>query len=133
MMKDYYQVLGVTRDASQEQIKKAFRGLALQHHPDRNPQNQKEAGEKFKEINAAYEVLGDAARRQRYEYLVTLSTYTHRPGAQDIPGGSQAAGLDEEELQRLLRQLAAIDLGFGIGPGFGRGCGRGSGRNCRRR
>jgi curved DNA-binding protein CbpA len=133
MMKDYYQVLGVTRDASQEQIKKAFRGLALQHHPDRNPQNQKEAEEKFKEINGAYEVLGDAARRQRYEYLVTLSTYTRRSSVQDIPDGSQAAGLDEEELQRLLRQLAAIDLGFGIGPGFGRGCGRGFGRRCQRR
>ena len=131
-MKDYYQVLGVARDASQEEIKKAFRVLALQHHPDRNPHNEKECGQKFKEINEAYEVLGDEARRQRYEYLVTYSSYPHRPFAENVPGDSFGQSLDEEALQQLLRQLAALGLSFDIGPGFGRGCGRRFGRNCRR-
>lgn len=131
-MKDYYQVLGVARDASQEEIKKAFRGLALQHHPDRNPHNQKESEQKFKEINEAYEVLGDGARRQRYEYLVTFSSYAHRPVVEDVSGDSFGQSPDEEALRQLLRQMAALGLSFGIGPGFGRGCGRGYGRNCRR-
>src|SRR5512142_102721 len=63
---DYYKVLGVERNASQDEIKKAYRKLALQYHPDRNPGN-KEAEEKFKEAAEAYEVLGDADKRQRYD------------------------------------------------------------------
>jgi len=66
-MKDYYQVLQVSRDATQEDIKKAFRGLAMQYHPDRNPQNQAEAEVKFKEINEAYELLSDERKRQLYD------------------------------------------------------------------
>ena len=56
-LKNYYQILNVSQGASAEDIKKAFRRLALQYHPDRNPENVREAGEKFKEINEAYEVL----------------------------------------------------------------------------
>ena len=52
-LKDYYQILNVSRDANAEDIKKAFRRLALKYHPDRNPENALEAGEKFKEINEA--------------------------------------------------------------------------------
>jgi len=63
---DYYQTLGVGRSATAEEIKKAYRKLALQFHPDRNPGN-KEAEEKFKEAAEAYEVLGDEAKRQRYD------------------------------------------------------------------
>ena len=54
--RDYYEVLGVNRDASEEEIKKAYRKLAMKHHPDRNP-GSKEAEEKFKEAKEAYEVL----------------------------------------------------------------------------
>jgi molecular chaperone DnaJ len=61
---DYYQILGVGRNASQDEIKKAYRKLALQYHPDRNPGN-KEAEEKFKQAAEAYEVLGDQDKRQR--------------------------------------------------------------------
>jgi molecular chaperone DnaJ len=64
--RDYYQVLGVERTASPEEIKKAYRKLALQHHPDRNPGNA-QAEEKFKEAAEAYEVLGDADKRRRYD------------------------------------------------------------------
>jgi molecular chaperone DnaJ len=62
---DYYEVLGVPRSATQDEIKKAYRKLALQHHPDRNP-GDKQAEEKFKQAAEAYEVLGDQTKRQRY-------------------------------------------------------------------
>ena len=59
ILKDYYRILGVNRDSGAQDIKKAFRHLALCYHPDRNPDNPKQAEEVFKEINEAYEVLGD--------------------------------------------------------------------------
>jgi len=64
--KDYYAILGVPRDATQEEIKRAYRKLALKYHPDRNPGN-KEAEEKFKEISEAYEVLSDPEKRAIYD------------------------------------------------------------------
>ena len=66
--KDYYQALGVDRNASAEDIKKAYRKLAMKYHPDRNPGN-KSAEDKFKDINEAYQVLGDPTKRQRYDQL----------------------------------------------------------------
>lgn len=65
---DYYETLGVSRDASDEQIKKAYRKLVFQYHPDRNP-SSKEAEAKIREINAAYEVIGDPEKRTLYERL----------------------------------------------------------------
>ena len=65
---DYYQVLGVSREASDEEIKKAYRKLVFQHHPDRNP-NGKDAEAKIREINAAYEIVGDAEKRRSYDRL----------------------------------------------------------------
>jgi curved DNA-binding protein len=66
--KDYYKVLGVDRKATEEEIKRRYRKLALDHHPDRNP-GDKAAEEKFKEINEAYQVLSDPEKRSRYEQL----------------------------------------------------------------
>ena len=67
MIKDYYQILGVSRNATQEEIKHAYRRLALKYHPDRN--KSKEAEEKFKEINEAYAVLSDPQKRQQYDAM----------------------------------------------------------------
>ena len=64
---DYYQVLGVERNASLEDVKKAYRKMALKWHPDRNPNNKEEAETRFKEAAEAYEVLGDPEKRQRYD------------------------------------------------------------------
>ncbi len=64
--KDYYKILGIGKNASQDEIKKAFRQLARKHHPDVNPGN-KEAEEKFKEINEAFQVLGNSEKRKQYD------------------------------------------------------------------
>ncbi len=65
--RDYYEVLGVVRGANQEELKKAYRKLALQYHPDRNPQDPETAAEHFKEASEAYEVLSDPEKRSRYD------------------------------------------------------------------
>ena len=64
---DSYQVLGVSRDATEEEIKEAFRKLAMQYHPDHNPGREQWANEKFKQINEAYEVLSDPDKRATYD------------------------------------------------------------------
>ncbi len=90
-MKDYYSVLGVPQGATQEDIKKAFRRLALQHHPDRNPGNEKQAEATFKEINEAYGIVGDAARRQQYDQY-RKSPFAH--------AGSSRHAYDQEQVFR---------------------------------
>src|SRR5438128_11525585 len=65
---DYYQVLGVPETATVDEIKKAFRRLAKQYHPDRNPDNA-QAAERFKEINEAHDVLSDPEKRKKYDQL----------------------------------------------------------------
>ena len=64
--RDYYEVLGVSRSASEDELKKAYRKVAMKHHPDRNP-GDKKAEEKFKEASEAFEVLGDREKRARYD------------------------------------------------------------------
>lgn len=82
--KDYYKILGVDRKASEADIKRAYRKLALKYHPDRNP-NDKQAEEKFKEINEANQVLSDPQKRARYDQLgESYSRWQQRGGT---PGG----------------------------------------------
>jgi hypothetical protein len=73
-MDDLYSVLGVTKSATDDEIKKAYRKLAFKYHPDRNP-GDKAAEEKFKKINAAYEVLGDKSKRNQYDRYGSTSSY----------------------------------------------------------
>ncbi|HEX74365.1 MAG TPA: DnaJ domain-containing protein [Dehalococcoidia bacterium] len=72
MAKDYYQILGVSRNATSDEIKKAYRKLAMQYHPDRNPGKEKWANDKFKEINEAYAILGDPEKRSQYDQFGTI-------------------------------------------------------------
>ncbi len=89
-MKDYYKILGVSETAALEEIKKVYRKLALQYHPDKNPGN-KQAETKFKEISGAYYVLSDPKRRIEYDQMRRLGTSS----AGDYAG---AHGFDFEEL-----------------------------------
>src|SRR6202165_2322092 len=97
--RDYYEVLGVSRTASAEELKRAYRKLALQFHPDRNP-NDPQAESRFKEINEAYEVLSDQSKRQRYD------TFGH--SAQGMPGfdGAGFGGIND-----------ICDMSFGAAAG----------------
>ena len=78
--KDYYKTLGVERNASEDDIRKAYRKLAMQYHPDRNP-NDKQAEERFKEINEAYQVLNDPKKRSHYDRLGSDYSTWQRRGA----------------------------------------------------
>ncbi|MCA9517574.1 MAG: DnaJ domain-containing protein [Myxococcales bacterium] len=122
--KDYYQVLGVARDASQDDIKKAFRKLAMKYHPDRNP-DDKEAETKFKEVNEAYAVLSDPDKRKQYD-MFGAEGFGQRYSREDIFQNFDFSSLFEE-----------MGLGGGGGGGrrgfdfsslFGGGGGGGGGR-----
>ena len=85
MKRDYYEILGVSRSATEDDVKKAYRKLALKYHPDRNPDDRHEAEERFKEISEAYQVLSDPERRSLYD------RFGHAAFEQGAPGG---AGFD---------------------------------------
>src|SRR3989442_2712386 len=87
--KDYYQVLGVPKNASAAEIKKAYRKLAQQHHPDRNRGN-KDAEDRFKEISAAHDVLGDEEKRKQYDQVREMAASGF--GSFGGPGGPGAGG-----------------------------------------
>ncbi len=130
MPRDYYEVLGVPRNASEADIKKAYRKLARQHHPDRNP-GDKDAAAKFKEVQDAYEVLNDSTKRTQYDQFGFVG-----PGG-GMPGQGFGSGqIDAGSLEELLRQGGfgggggAIDLGEILGGFTGR---RGGGRSRRPR
>jgi molecular chaperone DnaJ len=90
-VKDYYQVLGVADTATGDEIKKAFRRLAKQHHPDRNPDNP-QAAERFKEINEAHDVLSDPEKRRKYDELRRYGAFAGARGGGGGGGGGAPFG-----------------------------------------
>jgi molecular chaperone DnaJ len=88
-MRDYYEILGIGKQASQDEIKKAYRKLALQYHPDRNKDNPKEAEAKFKEASEAYSVLSDEEKRKNYD------SYGHAGGNFNPFEGFGFGGFDD--------------------------------------
>jgi DnaJ-class molecular chaperone len=89
---DYYDLLGVNKDASQDDIKKAYRKQALQWHPDKNKDNKEAAEKRFKEINEAYQVLSDEQKRKTYDQFGAAAFSRGGGGAAANPFGGQAAG-----------------------------------------
>src|SRR5436853_640094 len=122
--KDYYQVLGVAKNASAAEIKKAYRKLAQQHHPDRT-RGDKDAEERFKEISAAYGVLGDEEKRKSYDQVREMASSGFGGGG--FPGGGFPGGQRVRVEDFNVDDLGDLgDLFGGLFGGFGRG--RGSGR-----
>jgi len=121
--KDYYQVLGVPETATVDEIKKAFRRLAKQYHPDRNPNNA-QAAERFKEINEAQDVLSNPAKRKRYDQVRRYGAYAGAGGARGTGAGAQGPGVDFD-----LSDLGSFGgLGDLFSSIFGRRSAEGGGR-----
>ena len=107
--RDYYEVLGVEKTASEDEIKRAYKKLAIKYHPDRNP-GDKEAEEKFKEAAEAYEVLHDAQKRQRYDQF----------GFDGVSGaGGFGGGAGFSDINDIFSAFGDIFEGMGFGGGFG--------------
>lgn len=100
---DYYRILGVSREASDEEIKKAYRKLVFQHHPDRNP-DSKDAEGKIREINAAYEIVGDAEKRRSYDRLF----WGDEPRAETIDPGVILDQMEQKLFDEGRKELFAI-------------------------
>lgn len=129
--KDYYQILGVPRTADEKEIKRAFRKLAQQYHPDKNP-GDAEAERKFKEVNEANEVLSDADKRSKYDRFGSQwEQYTRAGGRPEdfnwggfggFGGGGQSRTVNPEDFEQFMRGNNFSDFFetlFGAGGGMG--------------
>ena len=114
--RDYYEVLGVSKDASADEIKRAYRKMAIKYHPDKNPGN-KEAEEKFKEAAEAYDVLSDTEKRQKYDQ------FGHSMGPQGFggAGGFGGGGMSMEDIFSHFGDIFGGRFGGGFSGGFGGG------------
>lgn len=119
MAKDYYKTLGVSRSATEKEIKQAYRKLAKKHHPDANPDNPS-AEARFKEINEAYEVLGDKDKRSTYDRFGTVNP-------QQVPWGANPSGGDGTPYTYTSTNVDFGDIGDIFGSLFGRRGERSSG------
>lgn len=115
--RDYYEVLGVSKNATEDEIKKAYRKLAIKYHPDRNPDN-KEAEEKFKEAAEAYDVLHDPQKRQQYDQFGFDA-----PGGGFGNGGFGGGGFTMDDIFSAFGDVFGGHGGFGGFSGFGGGSG----------
>lgn len=112
MAKDYYNILGVNKNATEEEIKKSYRKLAMQYHPDKNQGKEKWANEKFKEINEAFGVLGDPEKRRQYDTFGRVgnpgdifgNAYT-RTTFDDMMKDFNGAGLGTDFINDVFRDL----------------------------
>ena len=114
--RDYYEVLGVDKSASADEIKKAYRKKAIQYHPDKNP-GDKEAEEKFKEAAEAYEVLSNPDKRARYDQF----GHEGLNGAGGFGGGYSGGGMSMDDIFSMFGDIFGGHGGFGGFGGFGRG------------
>ncbi len=117
--RDYYEVLGVTKNATADEIKKAYRKMAIKYHPDKNP-GDKEAEEKFKEAAEAYDVLSNDEKRQRYDQ------FGHNMGPQGFPGGGgsygfSGGGMSMDDIFSMFGDIFGghMDMGGGFGGATG--------------
>jgi molecular chaperone DnaJ len=113
--RDYYEVLGLARSAAPEEIKKAYRKLAVQYHPDKNP-GDKKAEERFKELSEAYEILSDAQKRQMYDQFGHAAT-----GAQGGPGGFDFQGFGGGSINDIFGDIFGDLFGASAGGNRARG------------
>ncbi len=115
MKKEYYEVLGVSKTATKDEIKKAYRKLALQFHPDKNPDN-KDAEEHFKEVNEAYEVLSNDDKRRRYDQFGHAGVGS---SAASGGGGQYTGGADINDIFSAFNDMFTGGRGRGGGSPFG--------------
>ena len=115
--RDFYEILGITKNASEDEIKKAYRTLAIKYHPDKNP-DDKASEEKFKEAAEAYEILSNPEKRQRY------NQYGHAGVGGASGGGHGHGGMNMDDIFSQFGDIFGGGFGFGGGNGGSRGGGR---------
>ena len=130
--KDYYKVLGVPKNASASEIKKAYRKLAQKNHPDANPGNR-DAEERFKEVSSAYDVLGDAEKRKRYDQVREMVGSGYGPGGGfgGFGGRPGPGGATRVRIEDLFGSEGVADLGDLFSIFTGRGGARAGGTTAR--